>query len=130
MAQELSGTGLLDKIEKDAYDYEFNYHGCSRSALRSLQDNLNLGGDDKLIAAASPLSGGIGLMGEVCGAITGSIMAIGMAMGKRGGQDLTNAEGVYRSVAAAKIFYQSRRPRSGSGQGSPAAGGSDRGGSG
>ncbi len=45
-------------------------------------------------------------MGEVCGAITGSIMAIGMAMGERGGQDLTNAEGVYQSVAAAKIFYQ------------------------
>jgi C_GCAxxG_C_C family probable redox protein len=106
MAQDLSKTELLAKIEKDAYDYEFNYHGCSRSALCSLQHNLDLGGDDKVIAAASPLSGGVGLMGEVCGAITGSLMAIGMAMGKWGGQDLTNAEGLYRSLGAAKIFYQ------------------------
>jgi C_GCAxxG_C_C family probable redox protein len=106
MAQELSKAELLDKIEKDAYDYEYNYHGCSRSALRSLQDNLKLGGDDTLVAAASPLGGGMGLMGEGCGAVSGSLMAIGLAMGFSGGQDITEAAGLYRSVAAGKLFCQ------------------------
>ena len=45
-------------------------------------------------------------MGEVCGAVTGSLMAIGMAMGTRGGEDMTDPDGQYRAVAAGKIFYQ------------------------
>lgn len=106
MTQELSRKELLDKIEKEAYDYEYNIHGCSRSTLLALQNNLNLGGGDKLALAAGPLSGGMGMMGEACGALTGSLMAIGLAMGLRGGQDPNDREGFYRSLAAGKLFYQ------------------------
>ena len=105
MAQE-SKKELLDKIEKDAHDYEYNYHGCSRSALLALQQNFNLGGGDKLIQASALLSGGMGMMGEICGSLSGSLMAIGLAMGQYGGQNLEDREGFYRSLAAGKLFYQ------------------------
>ena len=103
---ELSRAELLDRIQKDAYDNECTIGGCSRSTLLALQRNLNLGGGDKLALASAPLSGGVGLMGEVCGTLTGSLMAIGLAMGPYGGEDLNEPVGFYRSLAAGKLFYQ------------------------
>ena len=70
---------LLDAIEKDAYSLEKTYHGCSRCVLIPLQKHLGL--DDGAVArAAAPLAGGIALSGEACGALTGALMAIGLAV--------------------------------------------------
>lgn len=45
---------LLNKIEKEAHDYERDFHGCSRCVLKPLQDHLNLGDEASLKASTSP----------------------------------------------------------------------------
>jgi C_GCAxxG_C_C family probable redox protein len=79
-AQESSKEELLDRIEKTAHDYEAKYHGCSRSVMRSLADHLGLG-DSLTFKAATPLSGGVAMRGETCGALIAGIMALGIAWG-------------------------------------------------
>lgn len=79
---------FLRKIEEDAFEYEKKYHGCSQCVLRALQDHLNLG-DGDAFKAASAFAGGIGSLGETCGALTGGIMAIGLAVGRDKLEDST-----------------------------------------
>ena len=64
-------------IEKSACEYERLYGGCARSTLRALQEHLGIGNNDTF-RAATPFSGGTGRSGEVCGALVGAIMAIGL----------------------------------------------------
>lgn len=86
MQQELSKEELLDKIEEAAYNYESDYHGCSRCAFRALQDYLNLG-DGSTLLASTPLAGGIVMMGDTCGALLGGILAIGLATASQNMED-------------------------------------------
>lgn len=78
---QTSTSELLEKIEKTAYNYEKVYHGCSQCVLKALQEHLQLG-DGDAFKAASALAGGVARMGETCGALTGGIMAIGLAYGR------------------------------------------------
>ena len=80
-AQESSKEELLDQIEKTAHDYEARYHGCSRSVMQSLADHLKLG-DTLTFKASAPLSGGVAMRGETCGALIAGVMALGIAWGK------------------------------------------------
>ena len=48
MPDNVSKEELLDRIEKEALDYEMDFHGCSRCVLKPLQDNLDLG--DEIIS--------------------------------------------------------------------------------
>ncbi len=80
-AKEMSGEEkeqLIKKIEQDAHDNEVMYWGCGRAVIDALQRHLNLG-DSEVFKAASPLAGGVGRMGEACGALIAGVMAIGLA---------------------------------------------------
>jgi len=55
---------LLKKIEKEAHDYERDFHGCSRCVLKPLQDNLNLG-DEASLKASTPLAAGVAMRGDL-----------------------------------------------------------------
>ncbi len=72
---------LLNKIEKHAHDREVTYWGCSQAVLDALQRNLGLG-NNAAFKAASPFAGGVARMREVCGALVGGVMAIGLAYGR------------------------------------------------
>jgi len=72
---------ILEKVEKDASFYEGHFHGCSQSALLALIDALNLP-RDSAFKAATALAGGVGLLGYVCGAFTGGVMAISLKFGR------------------------------------------------
>ncbi len=102
MSQELSKTELLDKIEEEAYNYENKYHGCSRSTLLPIQKYLKLG-DGSAIKAATPLAGGIAMMGETCGALLGGLLAVGLATadGK-----MENEKAFMDSLAAGFRYYR------------------------
>jgi len=76
---------LLNKIEKEAHDYERDFHGCSRCVLKPLQDNLNLG-DEASLKASTPLAAGVAMRGETCGAFLGGLLAVGIATAKRGSE--------------------------------------------
>ena len=80
-AKEMSEGGkeqLLKKIEQDAHDNEVMYWGCGRAVIDALLRHLNLG-TSEVFKAASPLAGGVGRMGEACGALAAGVMAIGLA---------------------------------------------------
>ena len=68
----------LALIEEVAHSYEKSYHGCSRSALKALQDHLNLG-DGLIFKASTPLAAGIAMKGETWGALLAGLLAVGMA---------------------------------------------------
>jgi C_GCAxxG_C_C family probable redox protein len=78
MTSEASRDALLDKIEKEAYEYERDVHGCSRCVLKPLQDHLRIG-DSLTLKASTPLAAGVAMRGETCGAFLGALMVVGMA---------------------------------------------------
>jgi len=74
----------LDKI-RHAYDlgfkYEKEYYGCAQCILLAVQDTFGLKNED-VFKSASGLAAGIGLMGSVCGALTGGVMALSLKYGR------------------------------------------------
>jgi C_GCAxxG_C_C family probable redox protein len=75
-----------------AREYFLKGHSCSESVLISLAEEWNL---PKGIAprAGSALGGGVGASGEVCGAITGAAVALGLYKGR---DDITDEVGAER----------------------------------
>ena len=83
-AMKMSRDGkqqLLRAIKQAAHDNEALYWGCSQAVLSALQKHLNLG-NGEAFKAASALAGGVCRSWEVCGALLGGVMAIGLAYGR------------------------------------------------
>lgn len=59
------------------FDHGFN---CAQSVLAGFAHQLGLD-ESQLLKLASPFGGGVSRRGEVCGAVTGALMAIGLAQG-------------------------------------------------
>jgi len=72
---------LIRKIEEDARENEIEYFGCSQVVLDALQRHLNIG-NVETFKAATALAGGVGAKGEVCGALLGGVLAIGLVYGR------------------------------------------------
>jgi C_GCAxxG_C_C family probable redox protein len=96
MSENTSREELLSRIEKEANNYEKEFHGCSRCVLKPLQDHLNLG-DDASFKASTPMAAGVAMRGETCGALLGGLMAVGMATAS---EDMTDADALRNSLAA------------------------------
>jgi len=103
MIEELSREEFLDKVEQTAYNYEQEYHGCARCTFCSLQEHLSLG-NDSVFLASTPLSAGIAMRGETCGALLGGLLAIGLATASADMKD----EVASRNTMAAGYFYVRR----------------------
>ena len=74
---------------------------CAQSAFLTLQEEFELGGEGVLKGlTAFP---GIALRGETCGAVTGSLMALGLIFG-RDKEDLGNFRKYQRSLPTARKF--------------------------
>lgn len=92
---------VLARLEKKAGDYEELFDNCAQGTLLALQEEFALGDADTLKAAtAIP---GIAVRGETCGAVTASIMALGMAMGREKPKD---SKAVYRTITAARLLCE------------------------
>ncbi len=78
---------VLDRVAWAAYHNERAYEGCSRSVLQALQSHLHLG-DAGALKASTGLAAGVARMGESCGALTGAVMAIGLALGSEEPKDV------------------------------------------
>ena len=96
MPDNVSKEELLDRIEKEALDYERDFHGCSRCVLKPLQDNLDLG-DEASLKASTPLAAGVAMRGETCGAFLGGLLAVGIATAS---EDLKDVNALTNSLAA------------------------------
>jgi C_GCAxxG_C_C family probable redox protein len=78
------------------------YRGCSQWPLYALQEHLNLG-DIHTFRAATALAGGVAGSGEVCGALLGALMAVGLAYGR------DQLEPVETSVAFGEAMQRGER---------------------
>ena len=56
-------------------------YSCSQCSLLTIQEMFDLPGED-VLKAATGFAGGIGRMGSVCGAVLGSVMALGLFYGR------------------------------------------------
>jgi C_GCAxxG_C_C family probable redox protein len=72
---------LVAKAGQLAARYEELYHGCAQCVLLAVQDTLELESPDTF-KAITGLSGGLGCLGHVCGALTGGIVALGLVVGR------------------------------------------------
>jgi len=61
----------------DRFDHGFN---CAQSVLVAFAVQLELD-ESQMLKLASPFGGGLSRRGEVCGAVTGALMALGLAQG-------------------------------------------------
>jgi C_GCAxxG_C_C family probable redox protein len=93
----MSRPELLEKIGKTAHNYERVYHGCSQCVLKALQEHLQLS-DGEAFRAASAFAGGVARMGETCGALSGGIMAIGLAYGREKLEDTMHSHGYAKAM--------------------------------
>ena len=72
-------------------------YNCAQSVLWSFRDELKLDADLALKVACG-FGGGIARQQEVCGAVTGGIMALGLKHGRGENQDRVATEQTYRKT--------------------------------
>jgi C_GCAxxG_C_C family probable redox protein len=53
------------------------YRSCALASFGALNEEFKLNADNKTLRALMPFTGGISLKGETCGAVSGSLLAIG-----------------------------------------------------
>ena len=99
----LSNQELVEKAVKD-FQSGFN---CTQSILLTLYGNMAPDGKSDLIPKiASGFGGGMGLCGSVCGALTGTIMAIGIKYGSNEKGEEKNMQAYAKANALYRLFEQ------------------------
>ena len=82
-------------------------YNCAQAVLYSFCDELHFDRDTALKLACG-FGGGMGRRQEVCGAISGGIIAIGLRYGHGEGQDKTVNEETYRKVRELMAGFESK----------------------
>ena len=82
------------------YDSGFN---CAESVLKACAELYQLPDADVVPNVASGFGGGIGRKGSVCGALTGGVLALGLAMGRMDPKDTAARDQIYTH---ARELYQ------------------------
>jgi len=59
------------------FSQDFN---CAQSVLAAFAPQLGMD-ESKMLKMASPFGGGVALRGQICGAVTGGLLALGLAQG-------------------------------------------------
>jgi C_GCAxxG_C_C family probable redox protein len=70
---------ILDRVQQRAEEYNFIFKNCAQGTAMALLEEFGLG-DMEVIKALTPFPG-IGGTGEICGGITGSLIAFGLYFG-------------------------------------------------
>ena len=81
MSPERTKEKILERVARKAGDYEEVSISCSQGTLAALQEEFNLAGGRDVIKAATFMPG-IASRKETCGAVTGGLMALGLAFGR------------------------------------------------
>lgn len=86
-----------NNIGKSSKDYFMEGSNCSESTLLGISEAIGV--KCKFIPQmASGFGGGFGRHGEVCGAISGSVMALGLVYGRKDTKDKEAKEKIYGIV--------------------------------
>jgi C_GCAxxG_C_C family probable redox protein len=90
---------ILDRVQLQAEEYNFMLKNCAQGTALALMEEFGLGNMD-IIKALTPFPG-IGGTGEICGGITGSLIAFGLFFGS---DDRLDYEAVDKTIAIAQKF--------------------------
>jgi C_GCAxxG_C_C family probable redox protein len=82
---------------------------CAQTSFAILNEDFDLGGE-QILKALTPFPG-IALRGETCGAVVGSLMALGLVYGR---DDLTDWKGYIGSLPSARRFCRQFEEQNGS----------------
>ena len=85
---------LLDEVEKQAWENSAKYGSCSQSTFWAIHKIFGYK-DESALKAVVVLSGGVAGMCSVCGALTGSLLGLGLKYGR----DVNLLEGKTREEA-------------------------------
>ena len=105
---------ILDRVERKAAAYQYEFKGCGQTILLPLQQEFDLPGGSAVLKAATFAAAGTARMGNMCGALLGGILAIGLASGRQyfgdpmypDPQVLGETSGLPRSLELVRRFYQ------------------------
>lgn len=75
----------MDVSARALENFDSGYN-CAESVLMAISEYLNMPKDRSLPRIATGFGGGIARNGNLCGALTGGIMAIGLALGRNDNQ--------------------------------------------
>jgi len=75
------------------------HYNCSQSVFSAFAEQLGMD-QETALKLASPFGGGVARRGEICGAVSGALLALGLA---RGAQLPAEKEGIYRLWSALRL---------------------------
>jgi C_GCAxxG_C_C family probable redox protein len=90
---------ILDRVQRRAEEYNFFTKNCAQGTALSLMEEFGLG-NMEIIKALTPFPG-VGGTGEICGGITGSLIAFGLHFGS---DDATDFEAAGATIGTAQKF--------------------------
>jgi C_GCAxxG_C_C family probable redox protein len=80
-------------------------YNCAQSLLYAFGPELGLEGETAL-KVATGLGGGMGGRGEVCGAVSGGILALGLKFGRGGEQEKAVAQQTYQKTGELMAAFE------------------------
>ncbi len=97
----MSISETTPELDEKVRDCLIKSRNCAQTSFAVLQEQFDLDGDTVLKAlTAFP---GIALRCETCGAVTGSLMALGLIFGR---EELDDEQGFQKAVVIARTFCQ------------------------
>jgi len=90
---------VLDELDEKAAKYLAISMNCAQTSFIVLKEQFNLD-DGAILKALTPFPG-IALRGETCGAVIGSMMALGLLYGR---ETLDDQQGFLASLSPARTF--------------------------
>jgi C_GCAxxG_C_C family probable redox protein len=90
---------ILDRVQRHAEEYNFILKNCAQGTALALLEEFGLGSME-IIKALTPFPGVAGT-GEICGGITGTLIAFGLFFGS---DDRLDYEAVNRTIATSQEF--------------------------
>ncbi len=112
MAKKDSKEEVLNRVERRAAAYEYEYHGCTQCVLLALQQEFNLPGGSAALKAAGFWAAGTARMGNMCGALTGTMLALGLLAGRERiedplyGEEIDETSGQPRRLEFARASFR------------------------
>jgi len=90
---------IIDRVRRQAEEYNFMLKNCAQGTALALMEEFGLG-NMEIIKALTPFPG-IGGTGEICGGITGSLIAFGLYFGSDNRLDY---EAMNKTIMTAQKF--------------------------
>jgi C_GCAxxG_C_C family probable redox protein len=100
--EDKSQKDIRKELEEKVVKFLPMYRSCALASFGALNEQFNLNADNKTLRALMPFTGGIALKGETCGAVSGSMLAIGYFFES---MNAKRKEGAGSSISHGGLFF-------------------------